>query len=106
MKKIIILSSALCLLGSYSANADISVGINLGEPVYAEPVYAEPVYENPGYVMAPDWPSEHYDRHRHRNNDYWAHRQQQEHGRSEHAAHDNGNHGEGNRGNGNRDHRS
>src|SRR5271155_218057 len=96
MKKIIILSSALCLLGSYSANADISVGINLGEPVYTEPVYAEPIYENPGYVMAPDYPSYHYDHHRHPHNDYWAHHQHDERGRNEHAAHDKGNHGEKN----------
>jgi hypothetical protein len=88
MKRTIILSSALCLLGSYSANADISVGINLGEPVYAEPVY-----ENPGYVIAPDYPSYHYDHHRHPHNDYWAHRQHDERAHNEHAR-ANGNHAE------------
>jgi len=61
MKKMIILSGALYMLASQSANAQISVAI--GVPVYAEP----------GYVaMAPDYPSEHYDIHRHRHNDYWA----------------------------------
>lgn len=83
MKKIIILSGALCLLTSYSANAEISVGINLGEPVYAEPGY---------YAVAPDYPSEHYDHHRHRHNDYWAHRQQEERGHREHDARNNDNH--------------
>jgi len=84
MKKIIILSGTLCLLGSYSANAtQISVAIGL------------PVYESPGYVIAPDYPSYHYDHHRHPHNDYWAHRQQQEHGHNEHA-HANGNHAEEN----------
>ena len=36
MKKIIILSSALCLLGSYSANAT-QISVAIGMPVYAEP---------------------------------------------------------------------
>jgi hypothetical protein len=72
MKKILILSSAMVLMTAYSANAQISVSI--GEPA---PVYYAP---EPGYVVAPDWPSEHYDIHRHRHNDYWAHRQQEERG--------------------------
>jgi hypothetical protein len=63
------------LFTSASANAQVSVGINLGVPV--EPVYPVPTYITP----APDWPSNHYDIHRHRHNDYWAHRQQ------EHAEH-------------------
>ena len=81
MNKIILLSSALCLFASYPANAEVSLNVNLGEPVY----YAQPYR---GYVMQPDYPSEHYDHHRHGHNDYWAGRQQQE---REHAAHDNGN---------------
>lgn len=93
MKKIILLSSALVLFGSYSANAEINVNVDFGSPAVVE----EPVR---GYIVRPDYPSEHYDIHRHRHNDYWARKQQEEH---EH--HDNGNHGEGNRGNGNHDHR-
>jgi len=68
MKKILIVSGMFMLLASASANAEVSVGINFGEPV--EPVYVAPTYVEP----APDWPSYHYDRHRHRHNDYWAHR--------------------------------
>ncbi len=83
MKKIILLSSAFMLLASASANADVSVGVNFGEPEYAEPIYLAPapVYVEPGpsYVVAPDWPSEHYDRHRYRHNNYWAHREHDEH---------------------------
>jgi len=86
MKKIVILSAVFALLAGASANADVSVGFNFGvpvEPVYPEPVYVEP---GPGYVIAPDYPSYHYDRHRHRHNDYWAHRQHDErmHAREEH----------------------
>jgi len=80
MKKIIILSSALCLLGSYSANAEISVNVDF------------PISESPSYVIAPDYPSYHYDHHRHPHNDYWAHRQHDERDHNEHA-HDNGHHG-------------
>ena len=97
MKKVILLTSALILLGSTSANAEINLNVDFGEPVYAQPVYM-----SPGYVIRPDYPSEHYDRHRHRHNDYWARRNQEERGQREHASHDNGNHREG--GHGNEDH--
>jgi len=74
MKKLLLLTSALCIVGSYAAAAQISVSI--GEPVVAEPAY----------VMRPDYPSEHYDIHRHRHNDYWARKQQDErnHAHEEH----------------------
>ncbi len=77
MKKIIVFSAACMLLAGASAHAEISVGIGIGEPVYAAPVVpAYPMYvePGPGYVVAPDWPSAHYDHHRHAHNDYWAHR--------------------------------
>ncbi len=78
MKKTIIISALCTLLAGTSANAQVSVGIGIGEPAYPAPSYpAYPAYvePGPGYVVAPDWPSEHYDIHRHRHNDYWAHRQ-------------------------------
>ena len=90
MKKIIILSSAMCLLFSYSANAQVAV--TFGEPLYlAPPVYYPPPVYAPGYVeFYHRYPSQYYDRWHHRHNDwaYWA---------NERRAHDNGNHGEGNR---------
>lgn len=95
MKKILMLGSALCVLASYPASAGVAIVFNTPEPVY----FYEPTR---GYVIQPDYPSEHYDRHRHWHNDYWAHRQQEERDRFEH--HDNGNHGEGNRGHEGHDH--
>jgi len=87
MKKIIILSSALCVLASYPANAGVAIVFNEPQPVY----YAEP---SRGYVMAPDWPSEHYDIHRYRHNDYWSHQKRNDNDRWEqNDGHDNGNHG-------------
>jgi len=77
MKKIFILSSAFIMLAGASANAEVSVGISLGGPV-AEPapMYIAPA---PTYITpVPDWPSYHYDRHRHWHNDYWAHRHYEE----------------------------
>src|SRR5436190_655059 len=68
MKKIIILSSALCLLASYSANAGTTTTVIVGEPIYTPSLYV-----SPGYRVAPPWPSEHYDIHNHRHNDYWGH---------------------------------
>lgn len=91
MKRIIILSSALVILASASAYADsVSFGVNVGEPAYpAYPAYAAPTYVEPGYgyVMAPDWPSEHYDRHRHRHDDYWARHEREERGRGREEEH-------------------
>jgi len=80
MKKIILITSALVLLTGYSANAavDLSVGIGVPAPGYG---YAQPAYVEPGYVVAPGWPSEHYDIHRHRHNDYWAARRHDDHAR-------------------------
>ena len=112
MKKIIILSSVLCVLAGTSANAQVSVefdnpdvSVTLGEPVYvAPPVYA------PGYVeYYHRYPSQYYDRHGHHRHDDWSYWANERKGRNEHDQrghehHDNGNHGEGNRGNGNRDH--
>ncbi len=94
MRKIILLSSMLCVLAAASANAQISVSI--GQPIYyTPPIYTTVYWEE--YNRYPHPKS----RARARNDwSYWAeqHRQQQEHGRNEH--HDNGNHGEYNRGNG------
>jgi len=70
MKKILILTGALALLAGADANAQISV--TFGEP---------------GYEMRPDYPSEHYDIHRHRHNDYWARRQQEERAHRGHDEH-------------------
>lgn len=59
MKKIIILSGVLCLL-SFSANAQVSIGLNLGFP---QPSYvAEP---GPAYVVAPSYPAYYQHRHYH-----------------------------------------
>ena len=74
------LLTATVLLAATSAKADVSVGVTFGEPEY-------PAYAAPGYVVAPapDWPSYHYDHHRHGHNDYWAHRRYEEHDHGEHA---------------------
>ena len=92
MKNTILLGAACALLAAGSASADVSFGISMGEPqvypvapVRAYPAYPAYVEPGPGYAYAPDWPSEHYDRHRHRHNDYWARRQEHfEHERYEH----------------------
>lgn len=95
MKKIILLSSVLCVLAATSANAQISVTV--GQPVYVErPVY----YTPPLYTVEYH---EYYNRYPHHARSgrgrgdwsYWAkkHKEKDE-------WHDNGNHGEGNRGNG------
>jgi hypothetical protein len=77
--KILFPLTAACMLVSASAWANVNVDIGIGVPV-AEPVYAP---QPQGYVLAPDWPSLHYDRHRHFHNDYWAHRQAEERGEHE-----------------------
>ena len=71
MKEIFILSSALVLLTSYSASAEFAVKFNAPQPVE----YAE---QTRGYEIKHDYPSEHYDIHRHRHNDYWANRKQEQ----------------------------
>ena len=99
MKKIIMLSSALFLLSSYSADAQVSV--TFGEaPVYeAPPVYYTPTVYAPSYVEYNHrYPSQYYDmHHQHRHNDmaYWSnhHRQEDARDHREHDDHDNGNHG-------------
>ena len=98
MKKILMLSSALFLLTSHAATAQISV--ILGEPIYVEPpVYSAPPVYAPGYLEYNHrYPSQYYDNHRHhRQNDwaYWAKQRREK--EEEHEHHDNGNHGEGNR---------
>jgi hypothetical protein len=69
MKKLLVITTALCAFaGANTAQAEISVVLGQPAPAY----YAEPAYVPQGYVARPDWPSEHYDIHRHRHNDYWA----------------------------------
>ena len=90
MKNLLILTTGLCLLASYSANAQISV--TLGEPMYvAPPIYYPPPVYAPGYAeYYHRYPSQYYDHRRHQRHGDWSYWAQH---------HDNGNHGEGNRGN-------
>ena len=83
MKKIFLISTTVFLLSGYSANAQVSV--TFGEPAYVAPAYP---YAAPyGYAITSDWPSDHYDVHRHRHNDYWAHRMHDERGEHEREEH-------------------
>lgn len=91
MKKIILLSGALCVIVAASASAQVSVSV--GQPVYVErPVYYTPPLYTTTYVeYERRYPR--YNGHGHARRDwsYWARQNEK---------HDNGNHGKGNRGNG------
>ena len=83
LAKILIAGSILSFTIGYAAHAEVSFQVGIGEPGYGAPApypyYAEPYA--PYAASERDWPSEHYDRHRHGHNDYWAHRYQEERGR-------------------------
>ena len=91
MRKIILLSSVLCVLGSYAASAQVSV--TLGAPAYYPPYVYSEGYEEYHHR----YPSQYYNHRHNRNWSYWA---KERRDRDDRGRHDNGNHGEGNRGNG------
>jgi len=111
MKKIILLSSALCVLASYSANAEVSVTFDNpdvsvtfgGSDAPTEPVYVAPPVYAPGYVeYYHRYPSQYYDRRGHHRHDDWAYwanerRDRDERDQGGHDHHDNENHGNGDR---------
>lgn len=73
MKKYLILSSALCLLGSYAASAQVSVSV--GQPIYVERpvVYYPPAVYTPGYIEYHNrYPTRYYGHGRRDNLSYWA----------------------------------
>ena len=81
LAKILIAGSVASFSAGYAAHAQVSLQVGIGEPAYVAPApvypYAEPYAPYAGAYR--DWPSEHYDRHRHPHNDYWAHRAHDEH---------------------------
>lgn len=104
MKKLLLSAAALYLFSSASANAQVSMQLNVGEPAYV--VAPSPVYVSP-------YPSYYDPQHRRHNFEYWqqrrAHDHHEEQSRGEYEGHgeqDRGEHeGHGEQGRGEHGHR-
>jgi hypothetical protein len=72
MKKLLVLSAVLSILGGYSANAQFSVSV--GQPVYVERpvVYYPPSVYTPGYIEYYSRYPTRYSHGRRDNVSYWA----------------------------------
>ena len=60
MKKLLMATTALMLLGTASAHAELNVDIGLGAPAY--PAYAQPVYVAPAPAYYNDYGRSHHHR--------------------------------------------